>query len=400
MGGKFAILPVLVLTLLTAAPAHAVEQVPEVSAESLLGPNITGRKWAIAPGVRSDGIIWIFTVKTSYGDFQVNGLRRMKERMQELRALERLERMSRSNAFAGATVRAGLAPVRFGRDLVLDPFETVGNFFSGVGKTLDTVAAGATNPGGGRDPFFDSVTGVTKVERELALKLGVDPYTDFKPLRSELEDVAQVTTAGSLPVTAGIATISGGAGLAVSGASTASQISAVVYTHTSRELLEIVTATLKGLNVDAVTTKKFVDNVFYSPADEYAIAEALKAVGAANATVFIDNAAKAVSFDVAKFTRYRAELLARESVNLGTLQSYELVGGFVLNRDASGRLVAAFPFDTVFWTDSVSRNLARISAPMAAQRETKMPVFASLGVISPMAQSELKKLGWESRMLD
>ena len=396
----FVILSALLLTLLVAAPAAAIETVPEISAQSLLGPDLTGRKWAVAPTVRSDGIIWIFTVKSSYGDFQVNGLRRMKERMQELRGLETLEKMSRSKAFAGATVRAGLAPIRFGRDLITDPIDTVGNFFSGVGKTIDTVAAGATNPGAGRDPFFDSVTGITKVERELAMKLGVDPYSDFKPLRSGLEDVAQVTAAGALPVTAGIAAISGGAGLAVSGASMGSQISAVVYTHTSRELFEIVTTTLKGLGVDAATTKRFIDNAFYSPADEYAIAEALKAVGAANANVFVDNAARAASFDVAKFTRYRAELLARESVNLGTLQSYELVAGFVLNRDASGRLVAAFPFDTVAWTDSVSRNLTRLSAPMAAQQETRKPLFASTGVISAEAQAELGKLGWESRKLD
>ena len=67
--------------------------------------------------MRNDGIIWIFTVKSSYGDFQVNGLSRMKERMQELRALETLEKMSRSKAFTGATVAASLAPIRFGRDL-------------------------------------------------------------------------------------------------------------------------------------------------------------------------------------------------------------------------------------------------------------------------------------------
>lgn len=397
---RFAILPALLLAFLGAAPAHALELGAEASAESLLGPNITGRKWAVQPIVRNDGIIWIFTVKTSYGDFQVNGLHRMQDRLQELRALETLEKMSRSKAFANATVRAGLAPIRFGRDLIVSPIETVGNFFSGVGKTLNTVAAGATNPGAGRDPFFDSVTGITKVERELALKLGVDPYSDFKPLRSGLEDVAQVTTAGALPVTAGIAMISGGAGLAVSGASTASQVSAVVYSHTSRELFEIIAVTLKGLNVDAVLTKKFAENAFYSPADEFAIAEALKTVGAANATLFIENAARADSFDVAKFTRYRAEFLARDNVRLGTLQSYVVVAGFVLNRDASGRLVAAFPFDTVSWTESVAGNLAKMSAQIAAQKETTMPLFASLGPISPQAQSELKKLGWEAQKLD
>ena len=92
MRRKFTLVPLLVLTLLASGPALAIEQVPNVTAEFLLGPNITGRKWAVAPTVRSDGIIWIFTVKSSYGDFQVNGLRRMKERMQELRALETLEK--------------------------------------------------------------------------------------------------------------------------------------------------------------------------------------------------------------------------------------------------------------------------------------------------------------------
>jgi hypothetical protein len=397
---KFAITSGLLVTLPFSAPAGAIELAPQVSAESLLGADVTGDSWTVAPLVRSDGAAWVFTVKTSYGDFQVNGLHRMRDRMQELRALKVLEKMSRTKAFTGATVRAGLAPIRFGHDLIVSPFATVGHFVSGVGKTLNTVAASAKNPGGGRDPFFDSVTGITKVERDLALKLRVDPYSDFAPLRSGLEDVARVTTAGSLPVTAGIAMISGGAGLAVSSASTASQVSAVVYSHTSRELFEIITKMLRSLNVSAAITKKFVDNTFYSPADEYAIVEALKALGAANSTAFIENAATAASFDVAKFNRYRAELLARESARLGTLQSYVLVSGYVLNRDASGRLVAAFPFDTLSWTDAMSQDFTRVSAEVAAQHETRPPLFASAGAFSPSAQSELKKLGWETQKLD
>jgi hypothetical protein len=38
-----------------------------------------------------------------------------------------------------------------------------------------------------------------------------------------------------------------------------------------------------------------------------------------------------------------------------------MFSGFVLNRDASGRLVAAFPFDALSWTDAVSLSLAGLS---------------------------------------
>ena len=393
---KFAIASGFVVALLASAPGGATEQPPQASAESLLGADVQGENWTVAPVVPSDGYLWIFAVKTPYGDFHVNGQHRMKERLQELRALGLLEKMSRTKAFGDAMISAGLAPIRFGRDLILDPFETVGNFVSGVAKMFDTVVASVGSSGGSRDPFFDSVTGITKAERELALELRVDPYSDFTPLRSGLEDVARATTAGSLPITAAISMIPGGAGIAVSSVSTASQASDVVYSHTSRETLEIVTNTLSGLGVDKTTTKKFVDNTFYSPADEFAIAEALAGLSATNSAAFIESAATAGSFDVAKFNRYRVELLMRESARLGTLKSFVLVSGIALNRDVSGRIVAAFPFDTLAWTDIVSRSLTRLSIQIAAQHETQPAAFASTGVLSRLAQVELKKLGWDT----
>ena len=385
----------LLAVFLVSTPASAIELAPDANATSLLGADVQGDNWTVAPLVHSDGFVWIFSVKTPYGDFQVNGLRRMKDRVQELRALQLLEKMSRTKAFGDAMVGAGLAPIRFGRDLVLDPFETVGNLVSGVGKLFDTVVSSVQNPGGGRDPFFDSVTGITKAERELALELGVDPYSDFTPLRSGLEDVAQVAAAGSLPVTAAISIIPGGAGIAIGSVSTASQVSGAVYNHTSREIAEIVTHTITGLGVDKALARKFVNNSFYSPADEVAISEALAHLNAANSTAFIGSAATAGSFDVAKFNRYRAEFLAQESIHLGTLKSFVLVSGFALNRDASGRLVAAFPFDELGWTDTVSGSMTRLSGDVAALHETRPAVLASSGVFSPLAKAELKRLNWE-----
>jgi hypothetical protein len=390
----------LAVTLCAAAPVSALEQAPRSDAARLLGADAQGDNWTVGQAVLSDGFVWIFSVNTSYGAFQVNGLRRMKDRAQELRALALLQKMSRSEAFGKALVKAGLAPIRFGRDLVLDPFETVGNLLSGVGKMFDTVAASARNPGGGRDGLLASITGVTKVERELAQELKVDPYSDYSPLRAGLKDVAQVTALGSLPVTAGISFITGGAGLAASSASTASNVSGLVYSRTAREVTEIVIKKLTALGVDAAAVKTFAANRFYSPADQIAMAEALEKLGATNVNAFIANSATAGSFDVAKFNRYRAELLVRDSARLGTLKAFVPVAGFVVNVDGAGRLVAAFPFDALFWTDAVSRNLTRLSAEAATRHPKRPRVFASVGTLSPLAQAELKKRGWQIMKLD
>ena len=176
---------------------------------------------------------------------------------------------------------------------------------------------------------------LAEVERELAQELKVDPYSDYSPLRAGLKDVAQVTALGSLPVTAGISFITGGAGLAASSASTASNVSGLVYSRTAREVTEIVIKKLTALGVDAAAVKTFAANRFYSPADQIAMAEALEKLGATNVNAFIANSATAGSFDVAKFNRYRAELLVRDSARLGTLKAFVPVAGFVVREGAS-----------------------------------------------------------------
>ena len=69
------------------------------------------------------------------------------------------------------------------------------------------------------------------------------------------------------------------------------------------------------------------------------------------------------------------------------------MGDFALNRDDKGRLIAAFPFDLVAWTDTVSDSLTKLSAAAQAVGAPAM-VFASTGPVSDEAAAELKKLGW------
>ncbi len=378
--------------------AAAVETAPDVTAQSLLGADVKGENWEVAPAVRSDGFLRLFSVKTPYGDFQVNGVRRMKERINELRALQVLDKMSRTKAFGDALAKAGMAPIRFGRDLILDPVETTGNLVSGVGKMFNNIASNVSHRSASRDPLLESVSGITKAERDLAIDLNVDPYTDFTPLRKGLEDVAHAIAAGDLTVTAAISAIPGGAGIAVGATSTASTVAASIADKTSIEIAMLVTKKLQGLGVDDATIKTFVANTLFTPADEYAIADALETLHADNSTAFIVRANAAGSVDVAKFTRYRAELLAKESARLGTLKDFVIVSDIAINRDAKGRLVAAFPFDGVYWTDAVSKSLTRLSTDDKSVNRPR--AIASTGALSRMATAELKKLAWATMKLN
>jgi hypothetical protein len=390
----------LVAGLAPGGLAEAIEIGTATSAASHLGADVKGDNWTVAPTVTSDGTFRHFSVTTPYGDFEVIAERRMNDRLQELRALQVLEKMSRTQAFADALGNAGMAPIHFGVNLVSEPIKTTGSVMTGIGDMFDTVVSSVSDDDPSRDSLLRRVLGVTKAVRDLAAQLKVDPYTDYKPLHDGLEDVAKVIAAGDLTVTGAISAIPGGAGIVASATSTASDLSSTVYTMTAEDIGALVVQKLMALGDDEAQAKKFVANNYYSPADQLAIAESLENLGAANSSSFIALATAADSVELAKFHRFRAELLAKENARLGTLKDFVVVSDFALNRDANGALVAAFPFDEVAWTDSTSRNLTRLFTLVAAQNEKKVPVFASTGPISPAAAAEIKAAGWKIVMLD
>ena len=236
--------------------------------------------------------------------------------------------------------------------------------------------------------------------RELAFELKVDPYTDFTPLRDGLEDIARVMAAGDISVSAATSVIPGGAGIAVSASSRASGLANPIRDKSSAEIDAIVMSKLKTLDVDDPTIESFLKNTSYSPGDQFAIAESLETLKAGNSTAYILRAAQADSADVAKFHRYRAELMAKQSARLGTLKEFYVVTEFALNRNADGGLVAVFPFDGLAWTETVAKSLTALSQEIATRGETKAPVFATTGKLSPVAEAELKKRGWKIMTLD
>lgn len=379
---------------------HAAEPSPEMTAASILGTDVKGANWTVAPTVRGDGFVRLYAVETPYGEFQVNGHRRMSERLQELRALKILEEMSETEVFADAVARAGLAPIQFGRDLVLDPVETTGNLISGIGNMFDRAVDEVENAGASRDNFVESIVGIKKAMRELAFELKVDPYSDFTPLRDGLEDMARVMAAGDISVSAAVSVIPGGAGIAVSATSRASTLANPIRDKSSAEIAALVTTKLKALAVSKSVIESFVENRNYSPGDQFAIVEALETLKASNSAAFLLRAAQADSADVAKFQRYRAELLAKQTQRLGTLTEFYVVAEFALNRSADGGLVAAFPFDGMAWTETVSKSFTELSREIATRGETKPPLFATTGKLSPIAEAEMKKRGWKILTLD
>ena len=210
------IFPLIIVAPFSLATAAAIEAPKPATAQKYLGAKVSGPNYTVKPTVRSDGVMRIFEVDTSYGKFSFDGVEFTKLRLHELEAAAAIEKMSQSEAFGQAFGRAALGPLKFGADLLTKPADTVERSLSGIGNMLDRVGAGLSNTRADRDNVMESLLGVSDTQRKLAVELDVDPYTDFPPLAERLKQMAGAMAGGGLPVRAGLALVPCGAGIAVS----------------------------------------------------------------------------------------------------------------------------------------------------------------------------------------
>lgn len=382
---------VAALTFLGLGSALAFETPPTVDATSVLGAQASGPNYRVDREVRSDGLLRLFVLKTTYGTFEIAGEGLMRERIGELSALRKLNEMSASDVFVRALERQAAAPLRFGADLITSPAETLKKSASGVANMFSRIGTGITNNRASRDSIAGSVLGVDAARRVLAVQLGVDPYTDFPPLSAKLNDIATASAMGGLSVRGMMMAIPGGAGVALSSTTTVDNIRSTLAERTSAQVVDQVTARLTRMGVSRALADRFVQNRSYTPTDLLLITKALASFKASGKALFVAKAAEATTREEAYFQRSRALLLAANAKSLG-IGPFIQVGGFPLNRLSDGRLLALFPLDEIAWTENVAGLVSKVSASAAG--DGMVPVLATNGTLTPMAQSEISKAGW------
>jgi len=382
-------------TPIPAAAAPIDTPKPE-GAQRFLGPTVIGSNYKVNPVVRSDGMMRIFDVETSYGQFQFAGVEFTKMRLRELDAAAAIDKMSQSDRFMNAFGRAAIAPVQFGANLITNPVDTINRSMSGVANMFERGAAGLANASDDRDNIFDSLVGVSDTQRELAIELGVDPYTDFPPLAERLKQMAGAMAGGSLPVKAGLSFVPGGVGIAISSVSSVEGAKDTLRSKTPPQLLVEMRGNLQKLDVPPESIDHLAANRNYTPSDLLIMSRALVQLHAQDSSIFVDDAAAANTRDLAFYERRLAELMAARSGALGGLVAFVRVAGHPINVNRSGNSVAIYPLDDISWTDNVRRAFTTTTAQLHGERPGALhPAFVTTGAVTPMAAQEIKKLGWQ-----
>ena len=394
---KIAGLALLITTAAAGARAADVENPPIFKASTLLGPQAQGQGYKVAQSVPSNGYVRIYTVQTPWGSDVVRGDHRLQTRFKELAAIGAMEQTSQSKEFGDALVKAGLKPVQFAGKLVTDPVDTVKNTVSGVGNLFNSIGSGIRNRGKTQESAVQSITGAAKQRRLIAYNYGVDPYSEFPPLKEKLDQMSNAAAAGGLVVTGAFIAIPGAAGTVISNVSTAGNLNDMVRDYSAAQLLDINRKSLLKMGVSSGLVEQLLANPNYTPTDMTAMTGALGGMGKLkNLDALLGLAAQVANRDDAEFMRWRLELMASYQQRMKSITGFVAIAGVPLpmatTRDNG--LLGIFPFDALSWTASTSQAITAVTQAARAQGITGPMNLVITGTATPLAQKQLAKLGW------
>jgi len=334
-----------------AGGAGAYERPPTFTAAQVLPSNlINSPYYRIGNRVGLDNFQYVFTVKTQWGTYTVKGLDLLRVRAREIAATVELEKIGGAGALVTAAGRTALKPLATAKDLITAPGKTISDTVIGVGNLFGSVDASVAATDPNKEGLVASVTGGAGARREIAYDFGVDPNTSFPPLHNELKRLATANAIGHTTTAAGLAFVSGGAGIAISVGSTSRTLRVALRDKTAAQLEKQGRYLLAGMGVPDATTNAFYRNPYLSPTDKAIIVAALKGLGATSGReIFVAGAANTKSIEMGFFYRRQAELIAAYNKTVAPVTAFVRHGGAPLLQTGKGT-VSLLPVDYLYWS--------------------------------------------------
>ncbi|MGN6520478.1 MAG: hypothetical protein ACTHK2_13735 [Dokdonella sp.] len=415
-----------------AAPDEFEEE-PVIDAATLVQPALlSGPGFEVDPHVELRGYMARFTLDTRFGPLEADSVEILAEREAELPALEALDAVTRSDAFLHAAGSRIGATAKALAQVVLHPVDTVLGIPAGVARyfgqrlaKIGTQAQSASDRAARRfgnegDPYpadegpmtdgreeradapkkkhwyssiareagreFKRQVKYGKAKRDLAQRLGIDPYTRNPYAQERLSALAWVASAGDFGAGGALGTLGGvGAGVLAQGA----RINGIVWKLAPEDLRARNRERLQQHCRDELLIRQFLRRGAFSPTLQTGFADALDALQPAQGCDDVLELGMTADSDLE--ARFLVNALRLVDAHLGARAKHgtlQRVGAGLAYIDADGELVLPLPVDRLSATAEVERFLDR------PELRVKNKTVLVAGDASLAARRALTERGW------
>lgn len=387
-----------VLTLAVVPTLYAQPSEPgSVKTADILPPEaLRGSNYSVAETARNDGLINTYKVSTDFGVISVESTALLLKRLQEMRAIERLGQLKKSDVYINALKSSAVAPIETAKGLVTAPIETTEGVVTGVGRWFRDVGSSITSTDPHKENIAENALGHSKAKRQFAFEFGVDPYSPFQPLQVALDDVAWAATGGSLTVTAALSAIPGAAGTLAMTTKTAGDMKSLVRDMSPAELTRLNAQKLSAMNVPDEISQYFLNNPAFGPEEQTILVGELATLGkVSDLQLFIRKAATAMNEPTAIFNRAQAQMFAAYHARVGPVARCIQVAGVIFLEKDDGTVVGLFPLDHMAWTPGVSQKVQSVNSALKERKNVKAREFWITGTLDAAAQDAMTAAGWK-----
>jgi hypothetical protein len=391
----------LVLTLTTQAGAETVTEVQNIPIE-LQASNVLPKEVLASPDytiketVQNDGFVNIYELDTAYGPVTVESTALLMIRLNEIKALKRMEQLKKTQVFKDALKETAKGPFRTAKGLVTAPVKTVTGTVTGIGRWFSDVGRAVVSSDPHQEGAVKTAIGYAAAKRNFAYEFGVDPYSSFKPLEEELNDIAWTATGGGLTVKVAFAAIKDTPGTVVQTTGTAASMKKLVRDKSPAELDKINKNKLKAMGVPDNLSEEFIKNPHYNPQEKTLLVGVLDSMkGVPGREVFIKQASLAKEESVARFMRLRAEMMENYNTYVSPVSRIVDVNGAALAQKKDGTIIGMFPLDYVAWTSALMEKESASSASINKLYGNVNKELWITGKFDPVARNVLQAKGWK-----
>lgn len=362
-----------------------------LSEDILIGPN-----YRIDQTVTNDGFINTYKLSTDYGPLTVESTALLLMRINELGALKHMEKLEQSDVFKEAFKKGAKAPLNTAKALVKEPVKTVKGVATGIGRWFSDIGRSIKSDDPHQEGALKTAMGYAGTKRKFAYEYGIDPYTDYEPVKERLGKIARAGVAGGLTMNIAFGAIKKPAGKVLKFAGTAGKMKMIVRDKSPAELEKINREKLMAMRIPASVVDSFLSNHYYNPQEATMLVGYLEMMrGVVGRDKYIRIADMADNSSVARFMRLRAQMMASYNANVLPVSSIVEVNGAPFIVRSGGVIVGLFPLDHVAWTEALyqkervtSDNISRF--PDITGKEMWID-----GSIDPVARTAIESRGWK-----
>jgi hypothetical protein len=374
------------------------ESLPVLSASKILPPELlSGPNHRVQERITNDGFLNTYTIDSKFGQLKAVSTALLSARVQEINAMAAMDKLKGTKEYGTAVKESALSAMVAAKDMVFQPVQTLKTAASGVAVAFrragDSVFGAQRSDA--EDSRFKSLIGFSNYKREYAYDLGVDVYSRNEVLQDRLNEISWVGFAGGLTVSAAMAAVPGGAGIAMTAIGTTRLTREIFKTQPPSDLRRTNTEKLKAMGIEPSTVEMFINESVFSPREQTILVSALDEMkGVSGRERLVQLAALTNNADMALFRQRQAEMYAGYHKAVTPLSQFVSIGQVPGARASNGALVFNFPIDYLVWTDSLARLVANTDA-LANQLSgiTRRELWIT-GNLSPKTRSEMRRIGW------